>query len=78
MTTKRVFVAIDLSDDAINAASSHIGQLKRRFPHVKARWIRPENLHVTLRFAGNIEIRMVRPYNLANGRLRSLAVTVRS
>lgn len=55
MTTKRVFVAIDLSDGAINAASSHIEHLKRRFPHVKARWIRPENLHVTLRFAGNID-----------------------
>jgi len=54
MNTKRVFVAIDLSAEAVKAAALHIDRLRRQVPQVRARWIRPQNLHVTLRFVGNV------------------------
>ena len=46
----RLFVAIEVPDDAKVAAAEAVAPLRERFP--KARWAPPENQHVTLKFLG--------------------------
>lgn len=50
---KRVFLAIDTSDEAKAVASARIALLKKEFPDVRASWVRAENLHITLKFLGD-------------------------
>jgi len=47
---KRIFVAIDISDAARLAAADHIEDLRAYADQGAATWVRPEKLHVTLRF----------------------------
>ncbi len=49
----RVFAAIPIEGELADGLSDLLRNLSRRFPDY--RWIRPENLHVTLRFFGEIE-----------------------
>ena len=50
----RVFFAIALDDAARSAAEALLAEL-RSAPHADAvRWVRPEGLHVTLRFLGEV------------------------
>jgi 2'-5' RNA ligase len=77
----RAFVAIDLDAEARRAAAEWLSQL-RAGPDVSAvRWVRPEALHVTLRFLGNVaagqveaiaravgaEVSRIAPFELALG-----------
>ena len=55
----RLFVGIEL-DEAMRAAADDAagrlrGRLKREQLHVDARWIPPENLHVTIWFIGEVQ-----------------------
>ena len=52
---KRIFVAVDISDEARQKVAEYIGELKAKFPDVKAGWDRPEKLHLTLKFLGDTE-----------------------
>lgn len=49
-TALRLFVALEVSDEAKAAAAEAVAGLRDRFP--QARWTPPENQHVTLRFLG--------------------------
>ncbi len=49
----RAFTAIEIGDGVRGAAAALIGRL-REIP-LRVSWVRPENLHVTLRFLGEIE-----------------------
>jgi 2'-5' RNA ligase len=51
----RVFCALELPDEVRAAAAEHGARLRRDFPNVKASWPRPESLHITLKFLGEIE-----------------------
>ncbi len=46
----RIFIGISLSEEARDYAASKIDQLSRLITGV--RWVRPENLHITLKFIG--------------------------
>jgi RNA 2',3'-cyclic 3'-phosphodiesterase len=46
----RLFVAIEVPDDAKAAAAEAVKDLRSRFP--KARWASAENQHITLKFLG--------------------------
>ena len=48
----RLFIAVDISDEARSAAAAHIAELRRRYLGVKVSWVRPENLHITVKFLG--------------------------
>ena len=48
----RLFIAVDISDEARSAAAAHISELRRGYPRAKASWVRPENLHITVKFLG--------------------------
>src|SRR5688572_20965639 len=48
----RAFVAVRVPDDVIAQATAFQGQLKFEFPAVS--WTRPEAMHLTLQFLGNV------------------------
>jgi 2'-5' RNA ligase len=51
----RTFIAIEL-DDAVRRAAGEVARVLRESPGGdRVRWVRPENLHVTLRFLGDVE-----------------------
>lgn len=54
MTTKRVFVALDISEEARQAVAKYVARLRGKYLNVPARWLRPEYLHITLRFVGDV------------------------
>lgn len=51
---KRTFIAADISDEARRIAASYIDNLRRAFPHLRVGWERPEKLHLTLKFLGDV------------------------
>lgn len=51
----RLFFAVELPGEVREAAAAHVGRLRRDFPEVRASWPRPEGLHVTLKFLGEVD-----------------------
>jgi len=49
----RCFIAIDIGEDVKMALSALQGELKGC--NADIRWVRPENIHLTLKFLGNVE-----------------------
>ena len=49
----RLFVALDLPDELARLVDRHATEARRELP--RARWVRPENLHLTLAFLGERE-----------------------
>ena len=49
----RLFVAVDLSPEAIEEAVRVVGALRRR-ASANLRWVPPANLHLTVRFIGHV------------------------
>lgn len=58
MDTKRIFIAIDISDEARSSISEYIGGLKSRF-HDGVRWEHTDKLHLTVKFIGQADIETV-------------------
>ncbi len=50
---KRIFVALDISAEAIQKVSDYIEELKTEFTTVRVGWEKPEKLHLTLKFLGD-------------------------
>lgn len=55
MATKRIFAAVDISADARALVGEYMRELRERFAALRVRWERPEKLHVTLHFAGDLD-----------------------
>lgn len=56
MVRKRIFIAIDVSEDAKQVIAAHINLLRREFPDLRVNWEKAEKLHLTLKFLGETEI----------------------
>ena len=56
MTTWRVFCAIELADDVRARLQEHIARLRKEVPDAAASWSRVENIHLTLKFFGNVAV----------------------
>ena len=56
MTTWRTFCAVELSDEVRARLQEHIARLRKEFLDAAASWSRVENIHLTLKFFGNVEI----------------------
>lgn len=50
----RVFCAIEMPTEVRERVAQHGDQLRRSLPEVQASWTKPENIHLTLKFFGNI------------------------
>ncbi len=53
--TKRLFIAADISDDACAVASDLVSDLRTEHPVKGISWVKPENLHVTVKFLGDTD-----------------------
>lgn len=51
--TMRIFIAIEIPCDILGKISDILRVLKKGCPDV--RWVRPESIHLTLKFLGNID-----------------------
>jgi 2'-5' RNA ligase len=51
----RLFFAVELPLEIREAAADHAARLRREFPAARASWPRPEGLHLTLKFLGEVE-----------------------
>jgi 2'-5' RNA ligase len=56
MSTYRTFIAIELPAAVRRDIAQHIDQLRRAFPEVRASWSREDNLHLTLKFLGDVSV----------------------
>jgi 2'-5' RNA ligase len=54
-TPLRVFCAIELPGELRSRVAERVRRLRSEFPDVRASWEKPEKLHVTLKFLGDIE-----------------------
>jgi RNA 2',3'-cyclic 3'-phosphodiesterase len=52
---KRVFIAIDISPEARAKVSEYIERLKRSGRDLRVGWEKPEKLHLTLNFLGDVD-----------------------
>jgi 2'-5' RNA ligase len=52
----RIFCAIDLPDSVRAELRDHISRLREAVPDVAASWTRVENVHLTLKFFGNVNV----------------------
>jgi 2'-5' RNA ligase len=50
----RAFIAIPLPDNVREFLTNLIGSLKEKFPEKTVKWVYPANIHITLRFLGNV------------------------
>ena len=51
---KRLFIGIDISADARRRAASYVEELRRTAGDLRVGWERPEKLHITLKFLGDV------------------------
>lgn len=56
MSTWRVFCAVELPDAVRARFEEHIARLRKSVPDAAASWSRVENIHLTLKFFGNVEL----------------------
>jgi len=50
----RTFIAIELSQDLKDSLTRLQGRLKRQVPERSVRWVRPDGIHLTLKFLGDV------------------------
>ena len=53
--SKRIFIAIDISEEAKAGIAKFTGELRADFPHLRVSWEKPEKIHLTLKFLGDID-----------------------
>jgi 2'-5' RNA ligase len=66
--TWRVFCSIELPEAVLTHVLRHIARLKETVPQAKASWARDSNLHLTLKFFGEIEKTSVADFSKAISR----------
>src|SRR6476619_744623 len=65
MTVWRTFCAVELSDEVRARFEEHIAQLRKAVPDAAASWSRVENIHLTLKFFGNVEVQRIEKISAA-------------
>jgi 2'-5' RNA ligase len=76
----RIFCAVELPQRARELVLAHIARLKEKVHHAKASWARDANLHLTLKFLGEIPAASVTDFSdavsLAVSRLQPFAINL--
>jgi RNA 2',3'-cyclic 3'-phosphodiesterase len=68
LETWRVFCAVELPEGLRGRVAERAEGLRRSFPRVRASWVRPESLHLTLKFVGEVGPARVEDLSDAAGR----------
>jgi 2'-5' RNA ligase len=55
MAKKRIFAAVDISEEARIRVAEYVRELRAEFADLRVRWERPEKLHITVHFAGDLD-----------------------
>lgn len=55
----RLFIAIELSPNVRQKIKAHIHRLRTALPDVRASWTREDNLHLTLKFLGDVPVNQI-------------------
>jgi len=53
--SKRIFIALDISDKAREKIARFAGELRTEFPDIRVGWEKPEKIHLTLKFLGDTD-----------------------
>jgi 2'-5' RNA ligase len=61
----RLFVALELPEKIRARLIEHIARLRRMVPDARASWSRADNLHLTLKFLGDIPVKNVERLSVA-------------
>jgi 2'-5' RNA ligase len=65
----RVFCAIELPDVVRARLEDHVRRLRKEVPEAAASWSRVENIHLTLKFFGNVEVKRIEKISAAAERV---------
>lgn len=65
----RVFCAVELPDVVRARLEDHVSRLRKEVPDVAASWSRVENIHLTLKFFGNVEVNRIQTISEAAERV---------
>jgi RNA 2',3'-cyclic 3'-phosphodiesterase len=68
MESWRIFCAVELPDEVRVRLEDHIRRLRQAVPDVGASWSRVENIHLTLKFFGNVSVDRVPTISAAASR----------
>ena len=78
----RMFIAIDLPPEVRERLARHINSVRQQVPDARASWTRPDNIHLTLKFLGDVELSRIEELSNATAQaVNSLApfeIVVRS
>ena len=55
----RVFCAVELRDVVRARLEDHVRRLRNEVPDAAASWSRVENIHLTLKFFGNVDVKRI-------------------
>ena len=55
----RVFCAVELPEAVRARLEKHVAQLRKEVPDAAASWSRVENIHLTLKFFGSVEVKRI-------------------
>ena len=62
---KRVFIAVDISDEARRKITAYIENIKQISGQTKIKWERSDKLHLTLKFLGDVDAKLLRDLDIA-------------
>ena len=65
----RVFCAVELPAEVRARLEDHILRLRKEVPDAAASWSRVENIHLTLKFFGNVEVKRIEKISAAAERV---------
>jgi 2'-5' RNA ligase len=65
----RVFCALDISKDVRTRLVDHIQRLRESVPNIQASWSRADNIHLTLKFFGDVEKEAIKRLSAATARV---------
>ena len=61
----RVFCAVELPAEVRARLEDHVRRLRKEVPDAAASWSRVENIHLTLKFFGNVEVKQIEKISAA-------------
>ena len=61
----RVFCAVELPAEVRARLEDHVRRLREKVPDAAASWSRVENIHLTLKFFGNVEVKRIEKVSAA-------------